>query len=75
MQELIIQVNKIEDLQNISNIPALEKIFTKAKSTIVNGEKVLLARKEKDGRLEMFDSFTTLEDLEAYRLRVFRYLL
>jgi hypothetical protein len=75
MQELIIQVNKIEELQDIANTAALEKIFTKAKSTIVNGEKVLLARKEKDGRLEMFDSFTTLEDLEAYRLRVFRYLL
>jgi hypothetical protein len=74
MDELIIQVNRIEDLQDTGNTKALEKIFEKAKSTIVNGEKVLLARKEKDGRLEMFESFTTLEDLEVYRLRVFRYL-
>ena len=74
MQELVIEVNKIEEPQNIGNTQALEKIFTRAKTTIVNGERVLLARKEKDGRVEVFDEFSTLEDLDDYRLRVFRYL-
>jgi hypothetical protein len=74
MQELVIEVNRIEELQNIGNSKELENIFAKAKSTIVNGEKVILVRKEKDGRVEQFDEYTTLDDLDDYRLRVFRYL-
>jgi hypothetical protein len=74
MQEMVIQVNKIEELQNTGNKDGLEKIFAKAKSTIVNGEKVILARKEKNGRVETFDSFTTLEELSAYKNQVLKYL-
>jgi hypothetical protein len=74
MQEFIIEVNRIEEWQMTGNRHALEKTFAKAKSTIVNGEKVILVRKEKDGRVEAFDEFSTLEDLESYYSRVFLYL-
>jgi hypothetical protein len=67
-------VNRVEEWQMTGNKHALEKLFAKAKSTIVNGEKVILVRKEKDGRVEAFDEFTTLEDLDDYRKRVFRYI-
>jgi hypothetical protein len=74
MQELVIEVNRVEEWQMTGNKHALEKIFAIAKSTIVNGEKVILVRKEKDGKTEAFDEFSTLEDLDTYRIRVFRYL-
>ncbi|MFL5786977.1 MAG: hypothetical protein ACJ748_02910 [Flavisolibacter sp.] len=75
MQEYVINVNQIEDLQTTKNVEELEKIFTRAKSTIVNGEKVFLVRKFNDGHSEKFDNLTTLEDLNHYRKRVFKYLI
>ena len=74
MNEFLINVGTIEELQTIKDIDELEKIFTKAKSTIVNGEAVVLIRKDKNGVALKFDELTTLEDLELYRKTVFRYL-
>lgn len=74
MQEYIIIVNDIEEWQNTSNIKALEKVFERAKSTIINGEKVILMRKDSDGKKEQFDTLTTLEDLQNYQTSVFKYL-
>jgi hypothetical protein len=49
-------------------------IFTRAKSTIVNGEKVILVRRFADGRQEKFDEFSTLDELKQYKKSVFKYL-
>ena len=74
MKEFVINVMQIEELQTIKDIDGLENIFTRAKSTIVNGEKVILAREDKTGKSEKFDELTTLDDLQQYKKRVFRYL-
>jgi len=73
MQEYIIDVSKIEKLQTISNVNELNTIFERAKSTIVNGEKVLLVRKS-NGSLQKFDEFSTLEELADYKKTVYKYL-
>jgi hypothetical protein len=73
MQEYIIDVSKIEELQTISNVNELNTIFERAKSTIVNGEKVLLVRKS-NGSLQKFDEFSTLEELAEYKKSVYKYL-
>jgi len=73
MQEYIIDVSKIEELQTISNVNELNTIFERAKSTIVNGEKVLLVRKS-NGSLQKFDEFSTLEELADYKKTVYKYL-
>lgn len=74
MTEYVIDVSKIEELQTLNDKDELEKIFSRAQSTIVNGEKVLLVRREKNGKSEKFDEMSTESELEEYRKRVFRYL-
>lgn len=74
MREYVIEVSKIEELQTLNDKNELETIFFRAKSTIVNGEKVLLVRKDKNGKSEKFDELSTEDELEQYRQRVFRYL-
>jgi len=74
MREYVIDVTKIEELQNLNDKDELGTIFYRANSTIVNGEKVILIRKNKNGGSEKFDEITTQEDLEHFRKRVFKYL-
>jgi hypothetical protein len=74
MNDFTINVTQIEEYQNIENVAELEKIFDRAKSTIVNGAKVLLVRKEVGGKSSKFDEMDTLERLEEYRKQVFKYL-
>ena len=74
MTAYVINVADIEEYQTIRNMDELDKIFTRAKSTIVNGEPVLLVRRQGQGKAEKFDQLTTLEDLAAYRKRVYQYL-
>lgn len=74
MEDYTINVTRIEELQNISNTDELETIFTRAKSAVVNGAKVILVREEATGKKNKFDEIDTLEDLEVYREKVFRYL-
>jgi hypothetical protein len=74
MREYVIDVSRIEELQTLSDKVELENIFFRAKSTIVNGEKVLLIRRDKKGRSEKFDELNTEDELEKYRQRVFKYL-
>lgn len=73
MQAYHIDVAKIEDLQTVKDVDGLDRIFAKAKSTIVNGEEVILFRGAA-GRGNEFDRLTTLDDLEAYRKGVYKYL-
>jgi hypothetical protein len=74
MLEYTIDVTKIEELQMTKDRNALDVIFQRAKSTIVNGERVLVRRKQKDGSISPVNEFTTLDDLEQYRKTVYRYL-
>lgn len=74
MRAYVIDVARIEELQTLNDRDELENIFSRANSTIVNGEKVILIRKDKSGRSEKFDEITTQDDLEGYRERVFKYL-
>ena len=74
MTEYVIDVAKIEELQTLNDKDELEKIFSKAQSTIVNGESVILVRKDKRGSSQKFDEFSTLEDLHRYKRTVFKYL-
>ncbi|GAA4323549.1 hypothetical protein [Flaviaesturariibacter amylovorans] len=74
MQEYTIDVTQVEEWQTIRDIDSLETMFQRAKSTIVNGERVLLVRSDRQGNQAQFDELTTLEDLERYRASVFRYL-
>ncbi|MER3463982.1 MAG: hypothetical protein C4329_05770 [Chitinophagaceae bacterium] len=73
MQEYIIDVMAIEELQMTHNTDALDVIFQRAKSTIVNGEQVQLIRKQNMG-VTPVNEFTTLQDLENYRQSVYTYL-
>lgn len=74
MNDYTINVTQVEEYQTISNINALETIFSRAKSTIVNGAKVILVRKDSTGKSAKFDELDTLEELEEYRKAVFKYL-
>jgi hypothetical protein len=74
MNSYMINVTEVEELQNTTNVAELERIFQKAKSTIVNGEVVILARRQKE-KVDKFDEITTLDDLEEYRKTVFKYLV
>jgi hypothetical protein len=74
MREYVIDVSKIEELQTLNDKHELEKIFFRAQSTIVNGEKVILVRRNKSGSSQKFDELTSLEDLNRYRKSVLKYL-
>ncbi|MGN6401261.1 MAG: hypothetical protein ACTHMD_12450 [Flavisolibacter sp.] len=74
MKEYVINVTQIEELQMISNIKELDQIFEKAKSTIVNGEPVLLVRRQANGVTQKFDELTTLDTLSEYKNSVYKYL-
>jgi hypothetical protein len=74
MQELIIQVNQIEELQTIKDTDELDRIFKKAQSTIVQGEAVVLVRKNPNGEVNTVEQLTTEADLAAYKQQVLKYL-
>lgn len=74
MEDYTINVSYVEELQTISNTSELDTIFSRAKSAVVNGAKVILVRGDAFGQKAKFDEIDTLEDLEAYRQKVFRYL-
>lgn len=74
MTDYTINVTQIEELQTISNTAELETIFSRAKSAIVNGAKVILVRKNTSGKAAKFDEMDTLDALEKYKSQVFKYL-
>ncbi len=74
MQEYTINVGEIEELQMIKDTDKLDQMFTRAKSTVVQGGSVVLLRKNTDGSTYKFDELTTETDLEKYRETVFKYL-
>lgn len=70
MEDYRIDVAKVEEYQMIQNRDMLDKYHERAKSAIVNGASVHLFRgKDKI----VFDTITTLEDLESYFDGIFKY--
>jgi hypothetical protein len=74
MEDLVIVVNRIEELQSTQDRQQLELIFEKAKRTIIGGQNVILVRENRKGIQEKFETFSNEYDFEAYRKQVFRYL-
>lgn len=74
MEDFIINVTEVEEWQMINDLPSLDLLFEKAKRTIVRGAVVVLVRRQPDGRQDKFDTFSTMEDLEAYKEQVYKYL-
>ena len=74
MAEYTINVSEVEDLQTISNVAELDKMFARAQSTVVQGGTVVLVRRTPDGSVYKFDEITTEADVENYKQMVFKYL-
>lgn len=74
MQEYVIHLNEVETLQMIKDNDELDRIFNRAKSTIVQGEKVVLIRTNPDGNSNRVDELTTEQDLVKYKESVMKYL-
>ncbi len=74
MAEYTINVSEVEDLQTISNVAELNKMFAKAQSTVVQGGTVVLVRRTPDGSIYKFDEITAEADIENYKQTVFKYL-
>lgn len=74
MEDFVIVVNRIEELQQIEDRQELERIFDKAKRTIVGGLDVILVREDRNGKQEKFQTFSNEHDFEEYRKKVFKFL-
>ena len=74
MQDYVINVTEIEELQTIKDIVTLDKIFSRAQTTVVGGAAVVLVRKKPGGKAEKFDELSTETDLAEYRKKVYKYL-
>lgn len=74
MPGYVINVAQVEELQMINDKDELEKIFTRAKSIIVQGGTVVLTRQSRNGKVDRFDEISTEPDLNTYKARVFKYL-
>ena len=75
MEDYIINVGQIEEMQMIKDIPGLDRIFNKAKITIIGGGKVVLVRKQLGGSVEKFDEYSNASDFESYKANVYKYLI
>lgn len=74
MEDYIINVGKVEEWQMIRDISSLDETFQRAKRVLVGGGTVVLERVQRDGTTYRFEEFTNLEDFEAYKRNVYKYL-
>ena len=74
MEDLVITVNKIEEWQTLNDTNNLGRVFRKAQSVLVGGGKVVLERVQPSGEHYKFEEFTSLEDLDAYKKNVYKYV-
>jgi hypothetical protein len=74
MEDYIISVSKVEEWQMTNDVAALDTVFERAKRVLVGGGIVALVREQRSGEVYRFEEFSTLEDLEGYRKRVYRWL-
>jgi hypothetical protein len=74
MAEYTIIVNQIEEYQMLNDRQSLDAIFRKAQSAVVGGEVVALVRQNANGQKYRFEEISTLEDLNAYKKNVYKYV-
>jgi hypothetical protein len=74
MEDYIIKVGKVEEWQMVKDIAALDEVFRRAKRALVGGGTVALVREQRNGDAYRFEEFTNLDDFEAYRKNVYKYL-
>jgi hypothetical protein len=74
MEDFIINVGKVEEWQMIRDIASLDETFQRAKRVLVGGGTVALIRQQRDGSSYRFEEFTNLDDFEAYKKNVYKYL-
>jgi hypothetical protein len=74
MEDFIISVGKVEEWQMTNDIDALDRVFDRAKRALVGGGVVALVREQRSGESYRFEEFSTLEEFEAYRRNVYKYL-
>ena len=74
MEDFILSVGKIEEWQMTNDHVSLDMVFDRAKRTLVGGGIVALVREQRSGEVYRFEEISTLEGLDEYRRRVYRYL-
>jgi len=74
MEDYIINVGNIEELQMINDVAGLDSIFQRAKVILVGGGTVADVRHQRDGQVDRIEEFTNLDDLAAYKNRIYKYL-
>ena len=72
--EYIIEICKIEELQNLKCIADIEKILVKAHRMINQGGVVVLKRQNPDGTSYRVEEISTEKDLIEYRNNTLKYL-
>jgi hypothetical protein len=74
MEDYIISVGKVEEWQMTNDIAAMDTVFERAKRALVGGGIVALVREQRSGEIYRVEEFSSLEDFEGYRGRVYRWL-
>ncbi len=74
MEDFIINVGKVEEWQMIKDMGALDETFQRAKRVLVGGGTVVLLRDQRSGEAWRVGEFTNLEDFEAYKKNIYKYL-
>ena len=74
MDDYIINVGKVEEWQMVRDISSLDEVFQRAKRVLVGGGSVVLVRDQRDGTTWKVGEFSNLEDFEAYRKNIYKYL-
>ncbi|HEY6901102.1 MAG TPA: hypothetical protein VI233_10685 [Puia sp.] len=74
MEDYIINVGKIEEWQMINDVGSLDEVFQRARRVLVGGGTVALVREQRSGESWKVDEFSNLEDFDAYRNNVYKYI-
>ncbi len=69
-----INIGVVEELQMLKDMPELNRIFSKAKSTVIQGGTVAINRTNSDGSIYTTDEISSEADLKAYQEKIFKYL-
>ncbi len=74
MEDFVINVGKVEEWQMINDVPSLDEVFQRAKRVLVGGGTVVLIREQRSGESWKVGEYTDLEEFDAYRRNVYKYL-
>jgi len=74
MEDFIINVGKVEEMQMIKDVQALDEIFQRAKKTLVGGGMVALMREQRSGEFWRVGELINLGEYDEYKKAVYKYL-